>query len=314
MRVFLGFFLGLSVLVSCSSTEQVDPPLPDRPIRVTATTSIVADLARAVGGSEVVVESLMGPGVDPHLYKASARDVSKMKEADLIVYNGLHLEGKMGDVFEGMQEGDISIIAVAEVSIPDSLLIPSELFQGNHDPHVWFDAELWAKAGHALATALGTLDPARQIFFYSLAVEYEEKLQELDAYVAQKVSEVPEERRVLITSHDAFGYFGKAYGFEVEGLQGISTALESGARDVQDLASLVAEREIPAIFIESSISPRGIEAVQEAVEARGFEVSIGGILYGDALGGPSSEADTYVKMVRYNIDTIVNALFNGQRS
>ena len=303
--------MGLTILASCTSTEQFDLPLTERAIRVTATTSIVADLARAVGGSEVVVESLMGPGVDPHLYKASARDVSKMKEADLIVYNGLHLEGKMGDVFDGMQEDNISIIAVAEVGIPDSLLITSDLFQGNHDPHVWFDAKLWGKAGHAVAIALGTLDPIRKEIFLSHAAEYEEKLMELDAYVAQKASQISEEKRVLITSHDAFGYFGKAYGFEVEGLQGISTALESGAGDVQDLALLVAEREIPAIFIESSISPRGIEAVQRAVKAKGFEVSIGGTLYGDALGGPDSDADTYLKMVQYNIDTIVNALFNG---
>ncbi len=314
MRGFIVFLIGLSILASCTSTDQVDLPITERPIRVTATTSIVADLVHAVGGTEVVVESLMGPGVDPHLYKASARDVSKMKEADLIVYNGLHLEGKMGDVFEGMQEDEISIIAVAEVSILDSLLISSELFQGNHDPHIWFDPLLWAKAGYAIATALGTLDPNRQTIFTSGAATYEEKLMELDAYVAQKASEVPEAKRVLITSHDAFGYFGKAYGFEVEGLQGISTALESGAGDVQGLAALVVEREIPAIFVESSISPRGIEAVQEAVKAKGFEVRVGGTLYGDALGGPGSEADTYLKMVQYNIDTIVNALFNGQRS
>lgn len=303
-----------ALLMSCTSAEEEAVPLGDRAIRVVATTSIVADLVRAVGGVEVSVESLMGPGVDPHLYKASARDVSKMVESDIVVYNGLHLEGKMGDLFEAMAERGKPTVAIAKVSVPDSLLRASELFQGNYDPHIWFDAELWARAAHALANALGNLDSTREATFAARGDAYADELLKVHAYVHEKADEVPTEQRVLITSHDAFGYFGRAYGFEVHGLQGISTASEAGAADVQNLAALVTKRRIPAMFIESSVSPRGIEAVQEAVRAKGFDVSIGGTLYGDALGGPSTPAATYLDMIRYNIDTIVEALSNGERN
>ncbi len=314
MRSAALYIMVLGLLMSCTSAEEESAPLGDRAIRVVATTSIVADLVRTVGGADVSVESLMGPGVDPHLYKASARDVDRMVESDIVVYNGLHLEGKMGDLFEAMAERGKPTIAIAEVSIPDSLLRASELFQGNYDPHIWFDAELWARAAHALANALGALDTTREAAFVARGNAYVAELLEVHAYVHEKADEVPMEQRVLITSHDAFGYFGRAYGFEVRGLQGISTASEAGAADVQNLAALVTERRIPAMFIESSVSPRGIEAVQEAVEAKGFDVSIGGTLYGDALGGPSTPAATYLDMIHYNIDTIVEALCNEERN
>ena len=220
----------------------------------------------------------------------------------------------MGDIFEAMRERGASTVAIAEVSISDSLLLPSKLFQGNYDPHIWFDVRLWAQAGHSLATALGRLDSTRFRQFSLRASDYAAKLMEVDAYVHSRVSEIPEAKRLLITSHDAFEYFGRAYGFEVRGLQGISTALEVATSDIQDLANLVAERRIPAMFVESSISPRGIEAVREAVRDRGFKVRIGGTLYGDALGGESTTAATYLGMVRHNIDTIVLALSNGEGS
>ncbi len=314
MRLTALCIMVLGLLMSCTSAEEEIPQLEDRAIRVVATTSIVADLVRAVGGADVSVESLMGPGVDPHLYKASARDVSKMVDSDIVVYNGLHLEGKMGDLFEAMAERGKPTIAIAEVSVPDSLLRASELFQGNYDPHIWFDAELWARAAHALANALGVLDAKREATFAARGDAYRDELLEVHAYVHKKAEKIPEEQRVLITSHDAFGYFGRAYGFEVRGLQGISTASEAGAADVQNLAVLVTKRRIPAMFIESSVSPRGIEAVREAVKAKGFDVSIGGTLYGDALGGPSTPAATYLDMIRYNIDTIVEALSHGERN
>lgn len=314
MRLAALSIMVLGLLMSCTSAEEEIPPLEDRAIRVVATTSIVADLVRAVGGADVSVESLMGPGVDPHLYKASARDVSKMVDSDIVVYNGLHLEGKMGDLFEAMAERGNPTVAIAEVSVPDSLLRASELFQGNYDPHIWFDAELWARAANALANALGALDATREDTFAARGDAYADELLEVHAYVQKKADKIPEEKRVLITSHDAFGYFGRAYGFEVRGLQGISTASEAGAADVQNLAVLVTKRRIPAMFIESSVSPRGIEAVREAVKAKGFDVSIGGTLYGDALGGPSTQAATYLDMIRYNIDTIVEALSNGERN
>ncbi|MCY4171374.1 MAG: zinc ABC transporter substrate-binding protein [Bacteroidetes bacterium] len=308
MRLFLWYIIGFFFLTSCTSPDRLDTPIQDRTIRIVATTSIVADLARQIGGAEVTVESLMGPGVDPHLYIASAGDVSKMSHADIIVYNGLHLEGKMGDLFQAMNERGYHTMAVAEVNSHDSLLISSELFQGNYDPHIWFDANLWAQAGFTLANALSLIDSTRADVFVDQASNFQSKLMDTEEYVFGRVYEIPPQKRVLVTSHDAFGYFGRAYGFEVRGLQGISTALEVGAKDVQDLATMVAERRIPAMFVESSISPRGIEAVQEAVRSKGFNVRIGGTLYGDALGGASTRAVDYSGMIRHNIDTIVDAL------
>ena len=220
----------------------------------------------------------------------------------------------MGDIFASMQNQGATIIAVAELEIPDSLLIVSEFFQGNYDPHIWFDVKLWARAGHTLAKALAELSPAREQIFLRRGADYADKLMETHDYVHRKVAEISPPKRVLITSHDAFGYFGKAYGFDVYGLQGISTALEVGTADVQDLTDLVVERKIPAMFIESSVSPRGIKAVQEAVRSKGAEVRIGGTLYGDALGGEGTSAMTYLGMIRHNIDTITKALSNGERS
>jgi len=312
MRSFVGCIAGFVFLTSCTSPDRVDPPIDDRLIRVVATTSIVADLSRKIGGSEVAVESLMGPGVDPHLYQASARDVTKMSDADIVVYNGRHLEGKMGDLFKVMNERGTPTVAVAEVNLHDSLLISSELFQGNYDPHIWFDVNLWVHAGFTLADVLSALDSTRSNLFFEQALVFKTQLMETDEYIHKRVSEIPPQKRVLITSHDAFGYFGKAYGFEVHGLQGISTALEVGAKDVQGLATLVSERRIPAMFIESSVSPRGIEAVREAVRSKGFDVTIGGILYGDALGGPTTSATDYIGMMRHNTDTIIEALSGGE--
>jgi len=311
MRTMILCTVVLAFFASCAPREHSEFPITDRPIKIVATTNIVADLARTIGQSETIVESLMGPGVDPHLYKASARDVSRMGNADLVVYNGLHLEGKMGDVFVAMNRQGTPTIAIAEVSIPDSLLISSELFQGNYDPHIWFDAHLWAMAAEKLADALGQLDSTRADYFFANASNYRMELMELDRYVRERISGIPSQKRILITSHDAFGYFGQAYDIEVYGLQGLSTVLEVGAKDVQDLADLVVQRRIPAMFVESSVSTKGIEAVQEAVQARGFEVRIGGTLYGDALGSESTEATNYQAMVRYNIETIVKALSDG---
>jgi len=311
MRTMILCTVVLAFFASCAPREHSEFPITDRPIKIVATTNIVADLARTIGQSETIVESLMGPGVDPHLYKASARDVSRMGNADLVVYNGLHLEGKMGDVFVAMNRQGTPTIAIAEVSIPDSLLISSELFQGNYDPHIWFDAHLWVMAAEKLADALGQLDSTRADYFFANASNYRMELMELDRYVRERISGIPSQKRILITSHDAFGYFGQAYDIEVYGLQGLSTVLEVGAKDVQDLADLVVQRRIPAMFVESSVSTKGIEAVQEAVQARGFEVRIGGTLYGDALGSESTEATNYQAMVRYNIETIVKALSDG---
>ena len=305
--LFLAVLLVAGVVSSCGQTRGNDAIFPDR-LGIVTTTGMLADLAAQIGGEHVSVTGLMGPGVDPHLYKASAGDVNRLAGADVILYNGVHLEGKMADVFARMRQRGIPAFAVAEEGIAQEDLIESELFQGNYDPHIWFDVSLWQDAARRVQEILAAADPLRAGDYRERLDIYLAEMDRTDAYVREQTATIPADRRVIVTSHDAFGYFGRAYGFEVHGLQGISTASEAGTADVQQLADLVAARRIPAMFVETSISPRGIEAVQQAVRSRGFDVGIGGALYGDALGDPDSQAGTYLGMMRENIDTIVAAL------
>ncbi|MBD0347612.1 MAG: zinc ABC transporter substrate-binding protein [Thermoleophilia bacterium] len=285
---------------------EIDPSIGERRIRVVATTGMVSDAVEHVGGDRVDVQGLMGPGVDPHLYKASEGDVIRLAEADVVFYNGLHLEAKLADVFERMG-GRVRTAAVTD-GIPRSRLIASAAFGAAYDPHVWFDVRLWMGGVREVRDTLAELDPASAGAYRRNARAYLAELAQLDRYVRDRVAEVPPGRRVIITAHDAFNYFGRAYGFEVRGLQGISTVSEAGTRDVRELADFVAARRIPALFVESSVSPRTIEAVREAVRARGFDVSIGGSLFSDALGDPDTPAGEYAGMVRHNVDTIVAGL------
>lgn len=294
-------------LAGCGPVTPTTARIPeDEPIDVVATTGMVADAVEYVGGTRVDVEALMGPGIDPHLYKASEGDLRRLERADVIFYNGLHLEAELADVLERIGE-QRATQAVAE-AIPESRLLAPPEFRGQFDPHVWFDVELWALAVEAVRDTLVRLDPGSAELYRENAAAYLRELEELDAYVAAQAERVPEERRVLITAHDAFNYFGEAYGFEVRGLQGISTASEAGAGDVQALAELIAERRIPALFVETSVSPRTITAVGEAVRSRGFGVDVGGSLYSDALGDAGTPAGTYVGMVKHNVNTIVEGL------
>jgi manganese/zinc/iron transport system substrate-binding protein len=307
VRAVLALALLLPLLAACGRVDETGAaPLEpgDGPLRVVATTGIVADLVERVGGDRVEVEALMGPGVDPHLYQASEGDVRRLADADLVVYNGLHLEAKLADVLERI-EG--RTLAAAEGIDPELLRAPPE-FAGQYDPHVWFDVELWSTAVETVRDGLTAVDPEGAATYREHAAAYLEELHELHAWIGQQVERVPADRRILITAHDAFGYFGAAYGFEVRGLQGISTVSEAGAGDVQRLAALIAEREIPTIFVETSVSPRAITAVQEAVRARGFEVQVGEELYSDALGDPGTPEGTYVGMVRHNVEAIVSGL------
>ena len=295
-----------AALVGCGPVPESSlPDLSDRrTIQVVATIGMIADAVERVGGDRVVVEGLMGPGIDPHLYKASEGDVRRLERADAIFYGGLHLEAKMADVLERI--GERRLTRAVTDGIPRSRLIG--VGGGQYDPHVWFDVELWKGAVREVRDTLAAADPAHADGYRSRAAAYLAELDALDAEVRRKSRTVPPEVRVIVTAHDAFGYFGRAYGFEVVGLQGISTASEAGARDVQRLADVIASRRIPAIFVESSVSPRTIEAVQEAVRARGFVVEIGGSLFSDAMGSEGTPAGTYVGMVRHNADTITRSL------
>lgn len=295
-------------LTACDSSAVEDgDDLSQRPIRAVATIGMIADVVENVGGDRVDVTALMGPGIDPHLYAASEGDVRRLQEADIIFYNGLHLEAQMGGVLERMGDGDRITVAVADGVDRDRLLAPAE-FAGAYDPHVWFDVTMWMEAVEVVRDALIELDPTSEGVYRENAERYLAELETLHEYVLEQAARVPEEKRVLVTAHDAFNYFGQAYDFEVRGLQGISTESEASTADVQELARFIADREIPAIFIESSVPQRNVEAVQAAVQAQGFNVIIGGELYSDAMGAAGTEAGTYVGMVRHNIDTIVSAL------
>lgn len=311
LPLYIGVLVLALLAASCSRSGdrvQGSPAENDGPLRVVATTNIIGDLVQQIAGDRIQLTTLMGPGVDPHLYKASEGDVRRMAQADLILYNGLHLEGKMTEVFSQIQRRQIATAALAEEALPDSVLIPSADYASNYDPHVWFDVAFWGRVAKHVGDVLARSDTAHADRYRTNAQNYAQRLDSLDQYVRTQAERVPEDQRVLITSHDAFSYLGRAYNIEVRGLQGISTASEAGAADVQALAQFVVDREIPAIFVETSVSPRGIQAVQEAVRAQGFQVRVGGTLYGDALGDRGTAEGTYTGAVRHNIDTIVSGL------
>jgi len=275
----------------------------EKPLVVT-TTGMIADMAAILVEGGARVQGLMGPGVDPHLFKASEGDVRRLAEADLILYNGLHLEGKMVDILAKMGRSK-HVVAVGE-SLPEDLLLHTA--QGQVDPHIWFDVSLWSRTMEASVVALCDLLPESAVGIRARAVKLQGELEVLDAWAREQIQQIPERGRVLVTAHDAFGYFGRRYGIEVLGLQGISTASEAGIRDVERLVDVIVGREVPALFVESSVPRRSIEAVQAACRARGHEVSIGGSLFSDAMGAEGTEEGTYQGMVRHNVKAIVSAL------
>lgn len=279
----------------------------DDPIKVVTTVGMIGDAVKNIGGDRVEVISLMGPGVDPHLYKPTAGDVSDLENADIIFYGGLELEGRMTDTFVKIARSGKPTFAVTE-DIPEELLRQPAEFEGKFDPHVWFDVTLWMYAVNSINTQLAAYSPDDAATFQANTDTYLAQLQELDQYVRDQIALIPEQSRVLITAHDAFGYFGQQYGMEVHGLQGTSTASEASAGDVQELTDLIVERQVRAIFVESSVPPATIEAVQAAARDRGWEVAIGGQLFSDAMGQDGTPEGTYIGMVRYNVDTIVAAL------
>lgn len=297
--------LTITLLLSACAPETNNNP--SGKLNVVTTIGMIADIVKVVGGEHVEVTGLMGPGVDPHLYKASEGDVTSLQDADVIFYNGLHLEAQMGGVLERMGDFGITTVAVTD-KIDRTLLNAPPEFEGNYDPHVWFDVTLWMKAVEQVEETLIEVDPANMSDYEANAKAYLAELESLHQYVLDQANTIPAEQRILITAHDAFNYFGHAYGFEVRGLQGISTEAQAGTADVKALADFIVEQQIPAIFVESSVPQRNVEAVQAAVQAQGFDVKIGGSLFSDAMGSEGTPEGTYIGMVRHNIDTIVSAL------
>lgn len=276
-------------------------------LNIVTTTTLITDLLNQIGGDQVNIQGLMGSGVDPHLYKASAGDVTKLTNADLIFYSGLHLEGKLVDVLEKMQNQRIETIAVSD-ALDKNTLIGSEYFSSNYDPHIWFDVHNWELITNYVVQKLSEANPENKAIFEENGKNYLEALKSLDTEIKTIISTLPTEKRILVTAHDAFSYFGQAYGFEVVGLQGLSTTTEAGVQDVQNLSNFIIQKKIKAIFVESSIPQRTIEALKAAVNSKNYHVEIGGTLYSDALGNAGTVEGTYIGMFKYNVNTIVNAL------
>lgn len=273
-------------------------------LTVTVTTTMLYDLAEQIGGECVSVRGLMGSGVDPHRYRASAGDIIKLQSADVVIYSGLHLEGRMGDVFASLEGSGKNVICASD-GIPEELLIIND---GVPDPHIWFDVSLWSMAAEETASGLCRADPDNAQTYKANLEGYKKELAELDAYVRERTGEIGKEQRVLITAHDAFAYFGRAYGYEVRGLQGISSVAEAAASEVGRLADYIAEKRIGAVFVESSMPVKNIEALCEAVRSFGFETGLGGSLYSDSVGDVKSGTETYAAAFRHNIDLIAEGL------
>ncbi|MDC1312883.1 zinc ABC transporter substrate-binding protein [Flavobacteriaceae bacterium] len=279
---------------------------PSGKLKVVVTTSMLTDLVKNIGADLIEIEGLMGPGVDPHLYKASEGDVSKLFNADVIFYNGLHLEGKLVAVFEKM-DTQKTTVALGEFLAKEGL-IGSDYFASNYDPHVWFNIQYFKEFSDKVTSVLSEKDPKNAASFTANNLAFQQELDLLHTAVVNTIATLAPEKRILVTAHDAFNYFGKAYGFNVVGLQGLSTATEAGVQDVQKLSEYIIANKVKAIFIESSVPRRTIEALEAAVLSKGHQVSIGGSLYSDALGDGGSAEGTYVGMFLYNVKTIVNAL------
>jgi manganese/zinc/iron transport system substrate-binding protein len=279
---------------------------PEEKIKIVTTTGMIEDAVENVVGKRGEVISLMGPGVDPHLYKATHGDLERLTEADIVFYNGLHLEGKMGEVFEKLARLK-PVVALGD-QIPENKLRKVPGFQGAFDPHIWFDVSLWKEAVKAASEFLQKYDTTNREEYKANSEKYLLKLDSLDKAVGKSIVQIPAAQRVLITAHDAFGYFGDAYEIEVRGLQGISTLSEFGLRDVTDLVDFIITRKVKAIFVETSVSQKSIEAVVEGCQQKNWNVRIGGSLYSDAMGRAGTAEGTYIGMVTANVKTIVESL------
>jgi len=292
------------IIISCKTATKKDE---NAKINVVTTTTMLTDLVKNIGGDAITIQGLMGSGVDPHLYKASEGDVSKLFNADIVFYSGLHLEGKLVEVFEKMESRGKKTVEVAK-AINTQELIGSDYFASNYDPHIWFNITFWKSITKYVTKELINADPKNASVFVKNSKKYLVKLNDLELNVTNKIKTLPKEKRILVTAHDAFNYFGQAFDFEVVGLQGLSTATEAGVQDVQELAKFIIEKKVKAIFVESSVPKRTIEALQASVQSKGHNVTIGGTLYSDALGNKETKEGEYIGMFTYNVNTIVNAL------
>ncbi|MEQ8904175.1 zinc ABC transporter substrate-binding protein [Ekhidna sp.] len=302
MRIKFSIVILLVFLLGCKTKNEKANDIP----HVVVTTGMLYDAVINIAGDKITAEAIMGPGVDPHLYKATQGDLAKFNKADLIVYNGILLEGKMSDILKklGRQK---PVVAAAE-SVPKEMLKSAIGYEDAFDPHIWFDVKRWKFAVKAISQSLIKLDSTNSEFYKQNTKTYLMRLDSLDQYVKNSISEIPESQRILVTAHDAFVYFGDAYNIRVEALQGISTVADFGLKDIAEIIDLIIENKIKAIFVETSVSDKSINAVVTGCKEKGHDVKIGGYLYSDAMGEFGTEEGTYIGMFRKNVETIVNAL------
>jgi manganese/zinc/iron transport system substrate-binding protein len=299
-------FTRRALLASSLAALVARPAAATQPLSIVATTGMIADAAARVGGEEVTVRGLMGPGVDPHAYRQTRTDIAAMVRADLVLWHGLYLEAQMEEFL--LDLGKRTPVAAVAGALPPEILLGHDTYAGRYDPHVWMDPALWSEVVLAVRDALATARPAAAEAFATNAEAHRAEIARLVAYAEASLATVPEAARVLVTAHDAFGYFGRAYGFEVIGIQGISTESEAGLNRIGELVELLVAREIGAVFVESSVSDRNIRALIEGAASRGHEVKIGGELFSDAMGPPGTYEGSYLGMIDHNVTTIAAAL------
>lgn len=313
MRLLL---IGLLLTIAGCTRDQATTA--DQRLNIVCTTGMIGDLARTIGGPHVAVTDLFKAGVDPHTYRATTDDLRTLQSARFVFYNGLHLEGKMGAVLEQLGERSSMGIgdALAKLPPPTGSSPRDEIYKsgwllrdGDHpDPHIWFDVRLWTKMADVVANKLAEIDAAHAADYRQRAAEYIGRLEKLDTEVGAALATIPAEQRVLVTSHDAFRYFGRAYGVQVKGIQGVSTESEASVGHITELVAFLTKSKVKAVFVESSVNPRNMQALREGCEKRGHIVNLGGELFSDAMGDPGTPEGTYEGMIRHNVRTVVEAL------
>lgn len=305
MKKWMGIAALTLMLAACNEETSTNEGA-EKERNVVATTGQIADAVKIIGGENLTVTTLMGPGVDPHLYKATQGDMTKLDNAEVIFYNGLHLEGQLQDIFDQMSE-EKTVFAAAEV-LEQNKLLADAANNSLNDPHVWFDIMLWKEVVEGIGDTLVEEYPEYKEVFEKNEETYLAQLDELAAFAKQRAAEISEEQRILVTAHDAFNYFGESLGFEVSGLQGLSTEAEYGVKDVENMVKYLVDNNIKAIFVESSVSDKAMQAVIEGAKEKGHDVTIGGELFSDAMGAEGTKEGTYIGMYEHNINTIVDSL------
>ncbi|MDB4544836.1 zinc ABC transporter substrate-binding protein [Akkermansiaceae bacterium] len=299
MTRYLALLLAL-LATSCTKKKEATSGPGEYPYRIVATVGMIGDVTRELAGDKATAINIIGEGLDPHVYKPTKEDIDSLQSAALILYNGVHLEGKMGEVLESRNKAGTPVTAVAE-GLPGF-----EYLKG--DPHLWMDVSAWSKVAGKIQASLASFDPANKVYYGERLAGYTATLAGLHAYAQKSLASIPESQRVLVTAHDAFSYLGRAYGLEVRGIQGISTESEAGLQKINALVAYLVDKKIPAVFIESSVSDKSVKALIEGAAARGHQVVIGGELFSDAMGETGTYEGTYLGMIDHNVTTITRAL------